>query len=178
MFLENLSRREKMLLYISAAIISLSLTFNFVFKPASVKWRRLNRQIINKEIELKRNIKYIRQKKEIASIYQRYTGYIKRAGTNETEMSALLNDVEKVASTSGIHIANIRPKPAKDLQFFRKYILELNCEATMSDYIGFIYNLQTSGQLIRVEQLKLTSQGKNSSLLRARMIITKVLASK
>lgn len=178
MFLDNLSRREKAFFYITIAIISLSLFYNFILKPTIIKWRQLNRQVLNKEIELKRNIKYIKQKKEVGNIYQKYTAYIKRAGTEETEMAALLNEVEKVASTSGIRIANIRPKPTKDLQFCRKYILELNCEATMQDYIGFIYNLQTSGQLIRVEQLKVTSQGKDNPLLRARMIITKVLASK
>lgn len=177
LFLTNLSRRERLLVYLAAAAICLSLIFNFVLKPVGAKWAKLNRQILNKEIELKRNIKYISQRNKIANIYQKYSGYIKKAGADEEEITALLNAVEKIATKSGIRIANIQPKPMKDMQFCRKYILELNCLATMEDYIGFIYNLQKSGQLIRVERLKLTSQGRGESLLKARLFITKVLTS-
>ena len=122
-------------------------------------------------------LKYLKQKDEIEIIYQKYAGYIKRAGTDQGEMAALLNEVEKIASAHGIHIANIRPRPIKDLEFCKKYILEMNCVAALEDYIEFVYNLQKSGQLIRVEKLKLSSQGKGNPLLKARMFITKILAT-
>lgn len=175
MFLTNLSKREKNLFYLTVALIFLSLIYNFALKPLGAKWNQLNRQILSKEIELKRNIKYLKQENKIKSIYQKYAGYVKRRGLDEEEIASLLNEVERQARNSGIHIGNIRPRPIKDLVFYKKYILEMNCEATMEKYIEFIYNLQKSEQLIRVERLELISQGKDNPLLKARLHITKVL---
>lgn len=177
MFLANLSKREKALFYLTIAAISLSLIYNFVLKPQATRWRQLNRQIQDKEIRLKRNTRYLQQKDQVKRTYSRYAAYIKGRGSDEEEIASLLNEVEKQARVSGIHIVNIRPKPIKDLRFYKKYILEMNCEATAEKYTEFIYNLQKSAQLIRVEKLKLTSQGKDNPLLKAQMLITKVLTA-
>lgn len=177
MFLANLSKRERILLYLAATFIFLSLFYSFALKPLSKKWNSLNQQVLSSEIELKRSLKYLNLKDEVEDIYQSYIGYIKKGSADEEEITILLNEVEKVARASGMHIANIRPEPVKDLEFYKKYVLEMNCEATMENYIEFIYNLQKTAQLIRVEKLKLISQGKASPLLKARLLITKVVAT-
>lgn len=175
MFIANVSRREKILFFSTVAAISLGLMYNFVLRPAAGKWSELNRRILDKEVELKRNVKYIGQKNEVKKIYQEGARYVKNEGTDEEEMASFLNEVEELASASGIHITNIRPKPTKKVSFYKKYALEMNCETTMEDYIKFAYGLQKSGQLIRVEKLKLTSQGKDTPLLKTRLFITKAL---
>lgn len=177
MFLANLSKRERILLYLAATFISLNLFYKFAIKPLLKKWDLLNQQILNSEIELKRSLKYLNLKDEVENIYLSYIGHIKKSGADEEELTVFLNEVEKVARASGMHIANIRPEPVKDLEFYKKYLLEMNCEATMENYIEFIYNLQKTAQLIRVEKLKLFSQGKANPLLKARLLITKVLAT-
>lgn len=177
MVLANLSKREKSLFYITVAIILLSLVYNFTIKPLGEKWDRLNSQALSKEIELKRNLRYLKQKDKVEDIYLKYAEYVKKKGSDEEEMSSFLNEVEKEASATGIHIADIRPKPIKDSAFYKKCMLELTCEATMEKHIEFIYNLQKSSQLIRVEKLKLTSQGKDIPLLKAQMLITRILVA-
>lgn len=174
MFLSNLSRREKNLLYLTLGIFFLSLSYKFALKPLSAKWSELNRQILSKEMELKRNVKYIRKKKRIKDIYLKYAGNIKKSASDEEEVALLSKEVEKEARASGIRIADIRPKPVKKLSYYKKYILEMNCEGTMEKYIEFIYNLQKSVRLVRVERLKLTSPNKDGSLLRAQMLITRI----
>ena len=90
------------------------------------------------------------------------------------EIAALLNEVEKIARGASVEITDIKPRPTKEMLFYKKYLLEMDCQATMEKHIEFIYNLQQSKQLIRVERLKLSSQGKNNPLLKANMSITKV----
>jgi len=177
LFLTNLSKRERILFYLTVTVIFLSLLYNFTLKPLGARWRQLNRQILDKEIGLKRNTRYLQQKDNVRSAYSKYAGYIKRKGSDEEEIASLLNEVERQARTPGIHIVNIRPKPIKDLNFYKKYILEINCEVTMEECVEFIYNLQKTAQLIRVERLKLISQGKGNPLLKAQMLITKILTT-
>jgi len=175
MFLTNLSKREKSLFYLVLTVIPASLIYNFLLQPLGTSWSQLNRQILEKEIHLKRNIRYLQQKDKVKSSYARYAGYIKRKGLDEEEMTFLLNEVERQARASDVHIVNIKPKPIKDLGYYKKYILEINCEAKMENYIAFIYNLQKTTQSIRVEKLKLTSQGKANPLLKTQILITKIL---
>jgi Tfp pilus assembly protein PilO len=174
-FLANLSKREKLIFYLAGALILLSLVYKFALIPVGIKWSALNNRILDKEIELKRNTRYLQQENEVRALYQKYAGYVKRRGSDEEEIASLLNEVEKQASAAQIHIVNIRPAPVKSGPFFRKYILELNCQAAMEDYIKFIYQIGKSGQLVRVETLKLVSQGKANPLLKARMRIVNVL---
>jgi O-succinylbenzoate synthase len=175
LFLTNLSSREKYIFYLTLTVIFLTLTYKFIFEPLNEKWSQLNSQILAKQIELKRRIQYLQQEEKVKQIYQKYAEKARMSGSEEEEMAVLLSEMEKNSSATKIHIVNIKPRPIKDLSICKKYILEMNCEATMEDYIKFIYNLQKSTQLIRVEKIKLTSQGKDSPLLKARIVISKLL---
>ncbi len=177
MFLANLSKREKLLLCSAAGFILLSLFYNFAVKPLITEWSRVNDEILEKEIILKRNIRYLQQRDSVSSTYLRYAEYLKKKDSkvsDEEEMAALLNEVERIARGSSVHITDIKPRPVKELLFCKRYFLEMDCEATMEKYVEFIYGLHQSLQLIRVERLKLTSQVKGKSLLKAHMFITKV----
>lgn len=175
--LANLSKRERTLFGLTVAVLFLSLLYNLTLQPLGRRWNQLNRRILDREIELKKNIRYLGQKEEVKRIYLQYADYVKKRGSDEEEMAAFLNAVEKEARVSGIRIADIKPKPVKALLFYKKYTLEMNCEASMEKYIEFIYHLQRSAQLIRTEKLKLVSQGQNTPLLKAQMFVTKVLTT-
>lgn len=174
MFLANLSEREKAFLFLAAAVVALSLIGNFLLKPLSTKWDFVSGKIMSKEVELKRKTRYLNQKDMIKSIYQKYGEYTKEKVAGKEALGALLSRVEEEAGASGIDIVDIRPKPTKDLAFYKKYTLELSCETTIEKCIDFVYNLQKPPQLIRVEALDLVSPGKNKPFLKVRMVITAI----
>ena len=176
MFLNNLSAREKNLFYVTIGIIALSLLI-VAFKPLGDSLDQLNRQIAEKELKLKKNNRYLAQKNKIEKILRSYRKYIQPCRGDDTEATALLNEVEKQARAAGIRIVNILPKLCRDMQYYKKCVLELNCEAKMEDFINFAYHLQTSERLIGIDELKLASQGSGSSLLKARVLISKALIS-
>ncbi len=178
MFSPNLTSREKFLLCLALVVSCLGLFYNFALKPLIKEWNWLNYEISEKETTLKRNITYLQQSDSVSKAYQRYANYIKSKEletSDEEEIAALLNEVEKIARAASVQITDIKPKPTREEEFYKKYLLEMDCEATMEEYIKFIYNLQQSTQLIRAERVKLSALGKNSPLLKANMLITKVL---
>ena len=174
MFLTNLSKRERIFFFLAAVAIALSLVGSFFLTPISAKWDLINGKILNKEIELKRKTKYLNQKDRVRSVYQEYNEYAKEKVSDEEALAVLLSRLEEEAGASGIHIIDIRPKPTKDLIIYKKYALELTCETTIEKCIDFVYNLQKSPQLIRVEMLNLASSGKDKPLLNARMTISAI----
>ncbi|NQT00154.1 MAG: type 4a pilus biogenesis protein PilO [Candidatus Omnitrophica bacterium] len=168
----------KIMVYVTAALLLIGIAGNFAIRPLAGQWQRLNSQIINKQQELSKNLKLLSQKDNIKVSFATLDDYTSKREPGEHELSALLSNVEKQATTSGIHILNLRPRPEKDSKLYKKYILEMNCTATMEEFIDFIYNLQQSVELIRVEKLKLVSQGKRSSALKAYLLITKIHLTK
>lgn len=177
LFLANLSKREKTLFYATITIIVLSLSYNYLLKGISAKWGQLNAQILVKEIELKKNVAALRQKDTVKRLYFGYEKYAAKGVSDEEDMALFLNEVEIQARRSGLHIANIKPNPVKEFGFYKKFGLEMNCEMPLEKFIEFVYNLQKSEHLIRVEKVKLVSQGGGNPLLKADMIATKVQAS-
>ena len=174
MFFANLSKRERFFFFLATAVIALSLISNFFLKPVVAKWDLINGKILNKEIELKRKLRYLNQKDRVNSIYQQYSQYVKERVSDQQARADLLRRLEEQAGASGINIIDIRSKPTKDLTLYKKYTLELTGEADIEKCIDFLYNLQKSPELIRVEIIDLASAEKNSSLLKARMAITSV----
>ncbi len=175
MFINDLSKREKILFYSTVSIISISLIYSFTFRKTAGLWNELNQEITAKKIKLRKNIQYLLQEDSVRRNYQEYAPYIIQRGSNEEQMRDLLNQVERAARSADIRIANLKPRPIENKGFYNKYGIELNCEADIEQYTEFIYNLQGCEQLIRIERLKLSSQA-NSPALKAQMLISKVAA--
>lgn len=176
LFLANLSGREKILLYLTLAVIVLSLGYNYLLKGIGARWGELNAQILSKEIALKKNVAALRQRDKVQRLYYGYEQYAVKGVSDEEDMAFFLNEVETQARRSGMRIANIKPGPVKEFSNYKRFGVEMTCEMPLERFVEFVYNLQTSAHLIRIERLKLMSQGKGNPLLKAEMFATKVQA--
>lgn len=176
LFLSNLSGREKLLLYLTFTVIALSLGYNYLLKGIGARWGELNAQILSKEVALKKNAAALRQRDKVRRIYYEYEQYAVTGGSDEEAMALFLNEVEAQASRSGMRIANIKPGPVKEFSDYKKFGVEMTCEMPLEKFVEFVYNLQTSAHLIRIERLKLMSQGKGNPLLKAEMFAAKIQA--
>jgi hypothetical protein len=89
-FLANLSKREKLFVYLAGALLFFSLIYKFVFAPVKMKWGALNNRIVDREIELKKNIRYLQQENDVKTLYLKYADYLKRKGSDEEEINSLI----------------------------------------------------------------------------------------
>ncbi|MFH1355016.1 MAG: hypothetical protein ABIH19_02585 [Candidatus Omnitrophota bacterium] len=70
----------------------------------------------------------------------------------------ILPELENLAKNSGIRIIDIRPRTPKRGNLFTETLIELKTEADVAGYLKFIYNIENSLLLLKVQEFRLDSK--------------------
>ncbi len=70
----------------------------------------------------------------------------------------------------------MKPRRPKETEVYKEYAVEIEAEGQMESLVSFMHQVNASSQLLRIETLRLTPAKAESDLLKASMLITKVLA--
>ena len=158
-----------------AAVILAIFGYNFIIEPQVSKLNELDKKIIAKESELEKKNRIISGKDFIARQYDNYISYIKQAGSDEKEEAFFLQEVENIAKDFQVYIADIKPVGLKESEHYKEYTVEIKIDTDMSSFIKFIYGLQSSSNLIRINGLKLSAKNASGRILKVSLQISKIL---
>lgn len=173
-FLDRLSKREKMALYLAVFFISLTLLDRLIISPVITKIRMLNQDIQSKETSAKTSLRILSQKDRIASESLRYSSFISSIKSEEEEVTAILKEIESIANKSSVYLIDLKPAGTKDQGEAKKYLVTLNCEGQMEQLIEFFYNIENSDKLLSIDKYQIIPASKESSVAKATLTISMV----
>lgn len=168
----KLAKREKILFYLSVSLIIIMALQRFIFKPLSDKLTTLNEEIRAREVSLIKGLRIDRQRDEILKEHKNYEGYLKIKGSDEEVISRFLGEIERLGRESAVSIIDIKPQSTSKRSVYKEYIIEVRLEAPMKDLIGFLYHLNNSSLLLKVEKFILTLKDENTDILKISMLIS------
>lgn len=168
------SMRERTLFIFTICIILGIGVYIFIAEPIYKKWIQLNAEFESTSTRLFKNLKLLTEKESLEKEYDKYKEHIQRAEGDEEEMASILKDIETTAVSSGVKIISIKPKGVKQFKNYKKFGIELTSEAKISQFLKFIYDLEASKKLLKVERLVLSLKGSQSDLLKGTFIIRKI----
>jgi Tfp pilus assembly protein PilO len=171
----KMTKKEKLILYIAVIFISLAFLDRLVYRPIKGAFTELQEKTLIEEKKVGANIRNLMQKDAIFKEYEKLSPYAGTLGSDEEEMAKFLKAIEEKSRNSNVYIADIKPQPAIDIKFYKKYVVETTVEAEMTQIISFIYQLESMDQLINIEELRLSADKEGSKTQKARVIITKIL---
>ena len=90
-------------------------------------------------------------------------------------MAKILGEIEALARKSSVYLVDMKPRKPREVEFYKEYTVEIEAEGYMESLMSFIYQVNTSSQLLRIETLRLNLTKGGSNVLSASMLITKVL---
>ncbi|MFH1476427.1 MAG: hypothetical protein ABIH24_02890 [Verrucomicrobiota bacterium] len=171
----KLSAKEKIGLGLGIAIALLALFDRVVFGPLNAKFHYLNREIRLAELDLCRDLRSLDEKDATTMEFQDYAKYMKQMGSDEEEMARFLREIENLAHKSSVNLLDVKPQmpQSKDLQ--KQFAVEVEAESNMPAIIMFLHQLNTSDCLLRSEKIALKLVQKEKSLLRASVLVTKIV---
>lgn len=175
MIFANLNKREKFLLYLTVALLVIWVLHGFIVKPIANKWKQIDEKIEISGLSLEKNQKIIDRKDRIRREYEKYATSVKMTGSEEEEMAKLLTEIESLARSSSVRIIGIKPRPIKKVQFYNIYFVELDAEGDIGQISKFIYDIQNSPQLLKVDKFSLGTKGEATNLLKCQILISKIL---
>lgn len=173
--LKDITKREKLLGAITLAAALAALGYNFIIEPLAVRWNALKEEIREKELLLTKHNRILRNKDVITELNAALSNYLqKKKLTPEEDSAAALSNIEKEARAANVHITNIKPLAIKKFEDYTKFTYRVSSESTMGELAKFIYNLQSSEQLLKVERMVLRAKERDPRAIKAMLHITKI----
>jgi len=90
----------------------------------------------------------------------------------------LLSEIEKIARNASLLLKNIKPGVTKKIGLYKKYTIEIEVESEINYLVDFIYQLEKTSRLLRIEDFRLQPKEKKSTILKVQMTITEALIEK
>lgn len=173
MILSHLSKREKIILYLCLAMAFIFLIYNFALEPIKKKMQDLNQKVEIKQVKLEKNLAVLSKKEKIEKKYAKYEKNMQAKGADEEEIAAFLSEIESLAQKNGLRINDMKPRPTKTVDFYKKFTVDLQAEGGIKQITQFIYQLQNDPELLRVDRLRLETKSQSQNLT-SYMLISKI----
>ena len=171
----KLSKREKLFLYAVIFFVGFAFLDRLVIRPVGGKFKQLNGEILIQRKLLGKNLRNLAQKEVVLREYKKFETYSKTSGSDEEEIAKFLKDIEKYARRCAVYIVDIKPQPMINIDFYKKCVVEIESEAKIEALMKFIYQIESSNKLLKVERLQLTCAKDAPSIIKANIVITKAL---
>ncbi|MBU1887577.1 MAG: hypothetical protein KKB46_00050 [Candidatus Omnitrophica bacterium] len=171
----KLSKKERLGAYAALFFVVFTFLDRVVISPISSKLQDLSSEIAVMEKAVRVDLEILGEKEEIYRQFQRYRPFIEKTRSDEEEMAFMLSDVEVSAGMTEVTLVNLKPYPPSEVAFYKKYQTDIEIVGEMPKLVDFLYRLRSSKQLLRIDSLKLTQDGKKANIVRAYALVSKVL---
>lgn len=172
-FFSHLSRREKIVFYVAIGFLTLTVLDRLIIYPVLSKIRTLNEEIREEKTRIKKDLHILAQKDRIIQESKKYARYSIQDLSAEEITTSVLKEIGNLANQTAVYLIDIKPTGVKEESMFKKYYVSLSCESQMEQLISFMYNIENSNTLLKVEKYNISPKSEESSIARCSMIVSK-----
>ena len=165
------------MLYGAIAIVAVAFLDRAIVGPIISRTQALDKAIMDKKEAISRDMKILAQKDSIELRKAEYKAFSVQETTPEEDTSSLLKEVETLASKSTIYLADMKPQDPKQEQEFKKYQVNVNCEGPFDKLIEFLYNIENSKKVLKIEKFSLSLKSRQDPVLKCALTVSKVVLS-
>jgi hypothetical protein len=169
----NLSHRERTLLYLTIGVAGIALWYSCFMGPMISRWKDLRAELERSELRYEKFARVAQREDATRRAYQDIADRLKIKGSDQEEMAFLLSEIESLARDR-IRITNIKPHAVKEFGFYKRFNVEIDCEARMEDLVGFIYEAEESESMLRLERLRVQVNSGDTGLVGVSLLFSKL----
>ncbi|MBN1687885.1 MAG: type 4a pilus biogenesis protein PilO [Candidatus Omnitrophica bacterium] len=174
--LEKMSARERKILVIVIILLIGVGFYHGVYRPVAGKFAEVNDQVFSLQLKIRKAKIFLQQKNDILEESKKYSNLEQMdAGKDEEEIARLLNLIERTARQSGVSLSDVKPQQVKSDKISKRFVVELNAESGVQQIVEFVYELQHSPQLLKIERIETAPKEEKSLIMRTYLVITRVV---
>jgi Tfp pilus assembly protein PilO len=177
-FISGLSANEKKILVVASLFVLLALFDRLLVGPSVNRMRELDESIAKEEDVIKQNLRFLgyhdRIVKDAAAFNEYYTQDVR---TEDEVIAELLKKLELMGTQSKVELSKISPS-GQDLQKeYVKYLVTMDCSGKLEDITAFVYTINNSKDLIKVEKMSLAGNARNAEAVQASLTVSKMIVA-
>ena len=169
------SPKEKVIFYAAAAVILIAAADRLVISKVTQKLGALDKEIADMQASIKRDLRMLSQKDRIALESTKYKSFLAKEGSEEEEFSGLMKEVETLANRAGINLLDMKPGQVKTVESAKQYQVTINIEASLKKLTEFMYAVETSKQLLKIEKFQVSVKSKEDATVKSTMTISRII---
>lgn len=161
----KLSRKEKMLGLACSIIVGFMVMDRLVVVPWWQHVINLNKEVAGLEHTLNAQEKLLSRRSSIMGELDRYRLYLHPGKETDLQTAQLLKEIEELAKQSQVSLEEVKPQPSTDTEFYQSYAFEVHAVCPLSQWVRFIYLIETSNALFRIERARISVKEGKPDLL-------------
>lgn len=174
-FFSKLAKREKLLMIAAFLFVMLTIMDRVILGPVLEQQSTLQSEIDSKMKTIHRNLRVLSYKDSILSEYEKYKDYLDTGKKSKEEIvSALLREVETIASQKSITISNIQPGDVQNNPVMDEYKTSLECTGKLRDILEFMQALEESDFLFQITKYSMNPKSKGSDVMKCTISMSRV----
>jgi hypothetical protein len=87
----------------------------------------------------------------------------------------MLAELDRLAGESKLTLLATKPQKTKVERDFETYVVEIEVEAEMPALMGFVYGIESSAQILRIDRLIIDSKDGGSALVKGSLTVSKIV---
>lgn len=175
-FISGLKPDQRKILTIVAVVLILGLFYALLLRPA---WNRSSEidQLTDKEKNLvNKNASFLATRDKVIKEAGAFKDYFAKDVRTEDEVIAdFLKKVELLATQSGVLLSKISPAGQESQNDYLKYFVSADCSGTLESLTNFIYAVNSSRELTKVEKMNLGANAKSPETVLASLTISMMI---
>ncbi len=176
-FWGRLKPRERSLATVTVVVAGICMFYRLAFVPVTDRLQGIRQELLLQRKQLAAHQRTLLQRDRVSKLYTQYAHLIQPAGldSDEEETSKLLKEIEVLARSSGVTVVNLKPKPVETTGLVKWYQVVVETEAPLAGIVRFVYEVEQSPQLLRIERLDLKQDEKTQGPLKGSCLVSKVV---
>lgn len=176
MQIHNLSKREKTLVIGTITLAIVVGLYVFVIEPSLRAWFSVDDSIQAYENKLVKNLRLVARYNILKHEYEKYPELLESTSDEEQKFTSIFNEIEAVSKHSNCRIINAKPRAAKKYDDYKELSYDISLEGTIIDISKFVHEIEKSKVILRIKHLTITAKSEGSDMLKANLIINKIIS--
>jgi hypothetical protein len=175
-FFSGLSAKEKKVLAFAAIIVLAALFDRLLVAPSMNRLRLIDDNIAEQQKVIGQNVRFLAHRDRIiqeAAAYKDF--YTKNVQTEEAVIADFLKKIESLATKSQVALAKVSTDGQDYQKDYLKYFVTLDCSGKLENITNFLYAVNSSPELLKVEKMNLLANARDAEKIQATITISKMI---
>jgi len=174
----KISKRERILIVMGAAVLLVVASDRLVFSPWSHYIKKVRHEITETEIRVVQAKKLFERKAATYQEGEAYRAFLKLGQTPELEMAALLREIEELSQQADVSLQEVKPLQADKTEDYEEYGVEVYFESEFPQMLEFLEKVESSAFVFVIEKASVIRKDAESGILKGFVRIKRLVMTK
>lgn len=174
-FVSKLNPKQQVLFFIVVILVTIVLFERLLVAPSLSRVKQLDESIEKQEEVIRENLAFLQNKKDVEKeidVFKEF--YTKDTRVEEEVIAEFLKQLEFLGIQSNVQLSKITPAGQEYQKEYLKYFLTVDCSGTLEKITNFIYTINNSKDLLKVEKMSLASS-RSGDEVKTNLTISKMI---